>query len=85
MTPENEAFLSEILDSQTQHSAARQWGETLPPEIQERITDKRPRWQDREVVSRRSGVMIEKIREKNTPTGEEIEDGFMQAPRRPYL
>ena len=81
MTPDElKHYLSEILDFSKQHSAAVQWVETLPPDIQNAIKDKRPAvGMDREMVLAALGRPDRKVREK-TPDGEEIEDWIYGKP-----
>jgi hypothetical protein len=81
MTPDElKHYLSGILDFSKQHSAAVQWVETLPPDIQNAIKDKRPAvGMDREMVLAALGRPDRKVREK-TPDGEEIEDWIYGKP-----
>ncbi len=81
MTPDElKQYLSGILDFSKQHSAAVQWVETLPPDIQNAIKDKRPAvGMDREMVVAALGRPDRKVREK-TPDGTEIEDWIYGKP-----
>jgi hypothetical protein len=81
MTPDElKQYLSGILDFSKQHSAAVQWVETLPPDIQNAIKDKRPAvGMDREMVVAALGRPDRKVREK-TPDGEETEDWIYGKP-----
>jgi hypothetical protein len=81
MTPEElKHYLSEVLDFSKQHSAAVQWVETLPPDIQNAIKDKRPAvGMDREMVLAALGRPDRKVREK-TPDGDETEDWIYGKP-----
>ena len=68
MTPDElKQYLSGLLDFSKQHSAAVQWMDTLPPEIQNAIKDKRPAvGMDREMVVAALGSPDRKVREKDT-------------------
>jgi hypothetical protein len=81
MTPDElKQYLSGILDFSKQHSAAVQWVETLPPDIQNAIKDKRPAvGMDREMVVAALGRPDRKVREK-TPDGNETEDWIYGKP-----
>jgi hypothetical protein len=81
MTPDElKHYLSGILDFSKQHSAAVQWVETLPPDIQNAIRDKRPAvGMDREMVLAALGRPDRKVREK-TPDGNETEDWIYGKP-----
>ena len=81
MTPDElKQYLSGILDFSKQHSAAVQWVDTLPPDIQNAIRDKRPAvGMDREMVVAALGRPDRKVREK-TPDGNEIEDWIYGKP-----
>ena len=81
MTPDElKQYLSAILDFSKQHSAAVQWVETLPPDIQNAIRDKRPAvGMDREMVLAALGRPDRKVREK-TPDGSETEDWIYGKP-----
>jgi hypothetical protein len=81
MTPnELKQYLSGILDFSKQHSAAVQWVESLPPDIQNAIKDKRPAvGMDREMVVAALGRPDRKVREK-TPDGAETEDWIYGKP-----
>jgi hypothetical protein len=75
MTAEElEQYLSGVLDFSKRHSAAIQWVETLPPEIQKAIQDKQPVvGMDHEMVLAAMGRPDRKVREKGAD-GSEIED-----------
>jgi hypothetical protein len=81
MTPDElKQYLSVILDFSKQHSAAVQWVETLPPDIQNAIKDKRPAvGMDREMVLAAIGRPDRKVREK-VPDGTETEDWIYGKP-----
>lgn len=81
MTPNDlKQYLSGLLDFSKQHSAAIQWVETLPPEIQNAITEKRPIvGMDHEMVLAAMGRPDRKVREKE-PDGNEIEDWIYGKP-----
>ena len=81
MTPEDlEQFLSGIIDFSKKHSAAVQWVESLPPEIQKAIQDKQPVvGMDHEMVLAAMGRPDRKVREKGTD-GSEIEDWIYGTP-----
>jgi hypothetical protein len=81
MTPEElEQFLSGVLDFSKRHSAAVQWVETLPPEIQQAIQDKKPIvGMDHDMVLAAMGRPDRKVREKGTD-GSEIEDWIYGKP-----
>jgi hypothetical protein len=81
MTPDElKQYLSGVLDFSKQHSAAVQWVDTLPPDIQNAIRDKRPAvGMDREMVVAALGRPDRKVREK-TPDGNEIEDWIYGKP-----
>jgi hypothetical protein len=81
MTPDElKKYLSGILDFSKQHSAAVQWVETLPPDIQNAIKDKRPAvGMDREMVLAAIGRPDRKVREK-VPDGTETEDWIYGKP-----
>ena len=67
-------FLSGVLDFSVKHSAALQWVESLPPDIQKAIQDKRPLvGMDHDMVLAAIGRPDRKVREKG-PDGNEIED-----------
>jgi hypothetical protein len=73
-------YLSDFLDFSRQHSAAVQWMETLPPEIQSAIADKRPAvGMDHEMVLAALGRPDRKVREKE-PDGSESEDWIYGKP-----
>ncbi|HSZ19388.1 MAG TPA: hypothetical protein VK770_06330 [Candidatus Acidoferrum sp.] len=75
-----EQFLSGVLDFSKRHSAAIQWVETLPPEIQKAIQDKQPVvGMDHDMVLAAMGRPDRKVREKGTD-GSEIEDWIYGTP-----
>jgi len=72
--------LSSVLDFSKQHSAAVQWVDTLPPDIQKAIQDKRPAvGMDREMVLAALGRPDRKVREKGED-GSETEDWIYGKP-----
>ncbi len=81
MTPDElKHYLSGLLDFSKQHSAAVQWMNTLPPDIQNAIKDKRPAvGMDREMVLAAIGRPDRKVREKG-PDGNETEDWIYGKP-----
>lgn len=81
MTAEElEQFLSGVLDFSKRHSAAVQWVESLPPEIQKAIQDKQPVvGMDHDMVLAAMGRPDRKVREKGT-NGNEIEDWIYGTP-----
>jgi hypothetical protein len=81
MTAEDlEQFLSAVLDFSKRHSAAVQWVESLPPEIQKAIQDKQPVvGMDHDMVLAAMGRPDRKVREKGTD-GSEIEDWIYGTP-----
>ena len=81
MTPDDlKQYLSGLLDFSKQHSAAVQWMDTLPPDIQKAIQDKRPAvGMDREMVVAALGRPDRKVREK-APDGSETEDWIYGKP-----
>ncbi|MGD0907699.1 MAG: hypothetical protein ABSA96_08965 [Candidatus Acidiferrales bacterium] len=81
MSPDDlKQYLSGVLDFSKQHSAAIQWIETLPPDIQKAITEKQPAvGMDREMVIAAIGRPDRKVREK-TEDGGEIEDWIYGKP-----
>jgi hypothetical protein len=81
MTPEAlKHYLSGMLDFSKQHSAAVQWVETLPPEMQNAIKDKRPAvGMDRDMVLAAVGRPDRKVRER-APDGSETEDWIFGKP-----
>ncbi len=73
-------FLSGVLDFSKQHSAAVQWVESLPPDIQKAIQDKQPMvGMDHDMVLAAIGRPDRKVREKG-PDGNEIEDWIYGKP-----
>jgi hypothetical protein len=73
-------YLSGVLDFSKQHSAAVQWMDSLPPDIQKAIQDKRPAvGMDREMVVAALGRPDRKVREK-TPDGDETADWIYGKP-----
>jgi hypothetical protein len=81
MTPDElKQYLSGILDFSKQHSAAVQWVDTLPPDIQIAIKDKRPAvGMDREMVVAAIGRPERKVRERD-PDGLETEEWIYGQP-----
>jgi hypothetical protein len=81
MTPDDlKQLLSSVLDFSKQHSAAVQWVESLPPEIQKAIQEKQPVvGMDHEMVLAAMGRPDRKVREKGTD-GSEIEDWIYGTP-----
>ena len=81
MTPDElKHFLSGLIDFSKQHSAAVQWMNTLPPDIQNAIKDNRPAvGMDREMVQAAIGRPDRKVREKG-PDGNETEDWIYGKP-----
>jgi len=81
MTAEDlEQFLSGLIDFSKKHSAAVQWVESLPPEIQQAIQDKQPVvGMDHEMVLAAMGRPDRKVREKGSD-GSEIEDWIYGTP-----
>jgi hypothetical protein len=81
MTAEElEQFLSGVLDFSKRHSAAVQWVESLPPEIQKAIQDKQPVvGMDHDMVLAAMGRPDRKVREKGSD-GNEIEDWIYGTP-----
>jgi hypothetical protein len=81
MTAEDlEQYLAGILDFSKRHSAAVQWVESLPPEIQKAIQDKQPVvGMDHDMVLAALGRPDRKVREKSTD-GSEIEDWIYGTP-----
>ncbi len=81
MTAEElEQFLSGVLDFSKRHSAAVQWVESLPPEIQKAIQDKQPVvGMDHDMVLAAMGRPDRKVREKSSD-GNEIEDWIYGTP-----
>lgn len=75
-----EKLLSGVLDFSKRHSAAVQWVDTLPPDIQKAIQDKQPIvGMDHDMVLAAMGRPDRKVREK-TPDGSEIEDWIYGKP-----
>jgi hypothetical protein len=81
MTAEDlEQYLSGVLDFSKRHSAAVQWVESLPPEIQKAIQDKQPVvGMDHDMVLAAMGRPDRKVREKGSD-GSEIEDWIYGKP-----
>jgi hypothetical protein len=81
MTAEDlEKYLAGVLDFSKRHSAAVQWVESLPPEIQQAIQDKHPVvGMDHDMVLAAMGRPDRKVREKG-PDGSEIEDWIYGKP-----
>jgi hypothetical protein len=81
MTAEDlEQFLSGVLDFSKRHSAAVQWVESLPPEIQKAIQEKQPVvGMDHDMVLAALGRPDRKVREKGSD-GNEIEDWIYGTP-----
>jgi hypothetical protein len=81
MTPDDlKQYLAGFLDFSKQHSAAIQWIETLPPEVQKAIQDKRAVvGMDHEMVVAAIGRPDRKVREKG-PDGNELEDWIYGKP-----
>ena len=81
MTAEDlEQYLSGVLDFSKRHSAAVQWVDTLPPEIQKAIQNKEPVvGMDHDMVLAALGRPDRKVREKG-PDGNEIEDWIYGKP-----
>ncbi|HTC61929.1 MAG TPA: hypothetical protein VK709_03735 [Candidatus Saccharimonadales bacterium] len=75
-----EKLLSSVLDFSKRHSAAVQWVDTLPPDIQKAIQEKQPViGMDHDMVLAAMGRPDKKIREKG-PDGNEIEDWIYGKP-----
>jgi len=73
-------YLSGVLDFSKQHSAAVQWVESLPPDIQKAIQDKQPVvGMDHDMVLAAMGRPDRKVREKGSD-GNEIEDWIYGKP-----
>lgn len=73
-------YLSGVLDFSQRHSAAVQWVETLPPEIQKAIQEKQPVvGMDHDMVLAAMGRPDRKVREKGAD-GSEIEDWIYGTP-----
>ena len=81
MTPDElKGYLSGMLDFSQQRSSAVQWVETLPPDIQNAIKDKRATvGMDREMVTAAIGRPDRKVRER-LPDGAETEDWIYGKP-----
>jgi len=81
LTPEElKQLLSPLLDFSRQHSAAVQWVDTLPPEFQKAIRERRAAvGMDREMVVAAMGRPDKKVRERDTD-GNEIEDWIYGEP-----
>ncbi len=81
MTPDDlKQYLSGVLDFSKQHSAAVQWVDSLPPEIQKAIQDRQPVvGMDHDMVLAAMGRPDRKVREKNAD-GNEIEDWIYGTP-----
>ena len=81
MTPDQlKEYLSGVLDFSKQHSAAVQWVESLPPDIQKAIQDRQPVvGMDHDMVLAAMGRPDRKVREKNAD-GNEIEDWIYGTP-----
>jgi hypothetical protein len=81
LTPEDlKQILSPLLDFSKQRSAAKQWIETLPPEFQRAIKERRAMvGMDREMVVAAIGRPERKVRERD-PDGNEIEDWIYGEP-----
>ena len=81
MTPDElKQYLASVLDFSKQRSATVSWVETLPPEFQNAIRDKRPAvGMDRDMVIAAIGRPDHKVRE-HTPEGTETEDWIYGEP-----
>jgi hypothetical protein len=81
MSPDElKQYLSVMIDFQGQRSAAVQWVETLPPAVQQAITDKRAiSGMNRDEVIAAMGKPEHKVRETQ-PDGVEIEDWIYGTP-----
>jgi hypothetical protein len=81
MTAEDlKQYLSGVLDFSKQHSAAVQWVESLPPDIQKAIQDRQPVvGMDHDMVLAAMGRPDRKVREKGAD-GNEIEDWIYGKP-----
>ncbi|MGH9681105.1 MAG: hypothetical protein ACRD4Y_14250 [Candidatus Acidiferrales bacterium] len=81
MTPDDlKRDLSSLLDFSKEHSAAVQWMDTLPPEIQTAIAQKRPAvGMDHEMVLAALGRPDRKVREREAD-GTETEDWIYGTP-----
>lgn len=81
MTPDElKQYLAAVLDFSKQRSAAVQWVETLPPEFQKAIQEKRPMvGMDRDMVIAAIGKPERKVRERD-PDGVETEEWIYGQP-----
>jgi hypothetical protein len=81
LTPEElKRLLAPILSFAAERSAAVSWVETLPPEVKQAITDKKPLvGMTREMVEAAIGKPDKKIRERNAD-GDETEDWIYGQP-----
>ena len=81
MTAEDlQRYLSPVIDFSKRHSAAVQWVDTLPPEIQKAIQDRQPVvGMNHDMVLAALGRPDRKVREKG-PDGNEIEDWIYGTP-----
>jgi len=81
MTPDQlKQFLAPLLDFSKQRSAAVQWVETLPPDIQKAIQEKRAVvGMDKHMVVAAIGKPLRKVRERD-PDGLETEDWIYGEP-----
>lgn len=81
MTPEDlQGYLSGVLDFSKRHSAAVQWVDSLPPEIQKAIQERQPIvGMDHDMVLAAMGRPDRKVREKNAD-GSEVEDWIYGTP-----
>ena len=81
MTPEDlEHYLSGVLDFSKRHSAAVQWVDSLPPEIQKAIQERQPVvGMDHDMVLAAMGKPDRKVREKDAD-GNEVEDWIYGKP-----
>jgi hypothetical protein len=84
MSPDQvKKYLTVIMDFSKQRSAAIQWTDSLPPQIQEAIRDKRAVvGMDREMVMAAMGRPDRKVRERD-PVGNDIEDWIYGHPPSP--
>ncbi len=81
MTPDDlKAYLANVLDFSKERSAAVQWVQTLPPDVQKAITEKKPIvGMTREMVEAAIGKPDRKVRERNAD-GDETEDWIYGQP-----